>query len=212
MNDRSKLTITTHQREATETKEATKTKETMTNKKTVTQISKFLSLVLRHKPETIGLELEANGWVAVETLLRKMNDFGKQIDLATLTHVVENNNKTRFAFNEDGTRIRANQGHSLKIDLGYATKDPPETLFHGTAQRFLESIMESGLEKRSRHHVHLSPDRATAIQVGKRHGKPIVLTVLAGEMHRDGHEFFESDNGVWLTDHVPVRYLHIETK
>lgn len=170
-------------------------------------LGKFLSLVLRHKPETIGLQLDVNGWTEVQTLLDKMNDHGKKINFQTLVEIVENNGKQRYAFDEKRSRIRANQGHSIAINLGYQPVEPPEVLFHGTASRFLDSIFATGLEKRARHHVHLSPDRDTAVNVGQRHGKPVVLQVLASEMHGAGFEFFKSENGVWLTDVVPVRYL-----
>ena len=184
----------------------------MKNQNKVVKISKFLSLVLRHKPEKIGIELDENGWIDVDVLLSQMNKKGSNIDLETLRMVVETNNKKRFAFNEDQTQIRASQGHSLKIDLGYKPQVPPETLFHGTATRFIDSIMKTGLEKRNRHHVHLSPNLDTAINVGGRHGKVIVLDVSAKEMYKDGFEFFVSENGVWLTDSVPVKYLSLNKK
>lgn len=172
-----------------------------------TKLSKFLSLVLRHKPEVIGIQLEENGWTDVQTLLTKMNEAGKSIDLETLNAIVEADNKGRYSFNIDKTRIRANQGHSVEIDLGYQATTPPDILYHGTANRFIESILSIGLEKRNRHHVHLTADRQTAVTVGKRHGKPVILEVLAKEMLESGYEFYVSDNGVWLTDHVPVKYL-----
>lgn len=172
-----------------------------------TKLSKFLSLVLRHKPETIGITLSEDGWTDTTTLLKKMNEFGKQIDLETLKIVVETNTKKRFGFNEDLSKIRANQGHSLKVNLGYAEKAPPELLYHGTAQRFVDSIFKTGIEKRNRHHVHLSKDVETASKVGQRHGKLAMLHVMAKQMHEDGFKFYESTNQVWLTDHVPVKYI-----
>jgi len=179
----------------------------MIDEKTHTKLSKFLSLVLRHKPETIGIELSEDGWVNTKTLVDKMNVYGKHIDLETLHKIVENNDKKRFGFNEDKSKIRANQGHSLNVDLGYIKKEPPETLYHGTAQTNIDSIFKNGLEKRNRHQVHMSKDIETAIKVGQRHGKPIVLKILAKEMSNDGFDFFESENKVWLTDNVPVKYI-----
>lgn len=181
----------------------------MKNQNKVVKISKFLSLVLRHRPEKIGLELDENGWTSVADLLEKMNKKGTRIDIETLKFVVENNDKKRFAFNDNQTQIRANQGHSLKVDLGYKPQTPPAMLFHGTATRFVDSIMKSGLEKRNRHHVHLSLNFETATSVGGRHGKVIILDVLAKEMHNDGFKFFCSDNNVWLTDNVPTKYLRL---
>jgi len=179
----------------------------MINEKSHTKLSKFLSLVLRHKPETIGISLSKQGWVDTKTLIEKMNEYGKQIDLETLSIIVETNNKKRFGFSEDKSKIRANQGHSLDIDLGYVQKTPPDILYHGTAQKYIDSIFKIGLEKRNRHQVHLSNEIETAYKVGQRHGKPVILKVLAKQMHEDGFKFFESENKVWLTDNVPVKYL-----
>lgn len=171
------------------------------------RLSKFMSLVLRHKPETIGLKLDAQGWAKVDDLLEKMNQHGKRINRRLLEQVVATNDKKRFTFDADGTRIRANQGHSIQIELGYVPETPPEILYHGTARRFIDSIFKSGLEKRQRHHVHLSADIPTALNVGGRHGKPVILEVLAGAMSEQGHAFYRSKNGVWLTDHVPTEFL-----
>ena len=151
-------------------------------RKTV-KISKFLSLVLRHQPEKIGLQLEAAGWVAVDELLAACRAHGRAITLAELQFVVANNDKQRFSFSADGSLIRANQGHSIEVELGYAPATPPATLYHGTAECFMGSIKAKGLLKGRRHHVHLSADEATAIKVGQRHGKPVVLQVQAGVMH-----------------------------
>jgi putative RNA 2'-phosphotransferase len=178
----------------------------LSDKETV-HISKFLSLVLRHKPEELGVALDENGWTDVDGLLAKMQAKGWRIDRAALDHVVAANNKKRFAFDESGARIRASQGHSVEIDLAYEPASPPEFLYHGTGEKSLAAILRGGIEKRSRQHVHLSPDAATAVNVGRRHGKPVVLEVLASEMHRQGHQFFLSANGVWLTGHVPPEYL-----
>jgi len=178
-----------------------------TTKMKTTNISKFLSLILRHQPEVIGIQLDKNGWADVEELLEKMNTQGKGVDRAMLEKIVENNSKQRFAFSEDKRKIRANQGHSVAVDLEFTPAMPPTLLYHGTAERFLVSILEQGLQKRSRQHVHLSTDRATAVMVGKRHGKAVVLVVSAGEMYKDGYEFYHSENGYWLTDHIPTQYL-----
>lgn len=181
----------------------------MQNKLNYIKISKFLSLVLRHKPQLIGIELDAQGWTDVGILIIKMQESGKAMDFDTLKMVVGFDNKQRYAFNTEMTKIRASQGHSVNIDLGYEAKIPPEILFHGTGQKSVNSILNSGLEKRNRHHVHLSPDIETALKVGRRHGNPVVFEVLAGKMYRGGFEFFISENGVWLCEHVPPAYLKI---
>jgi putative RNA 2'-phosphotransferase len=176
-----------------------------------TRISKFLSLVLRHEPAKAGLVLDSAGWVEVDALLRGSAGAGVPITRAELEQIVAESDKQRFAFSPDRLRIRASQGHSVEIDLEYAPAVPPEVLYHGTADRFLDSIQAQGLVRGRRHHVHLSRERATALQVGQRHGRPLVLTVAADEMHRAGLEFFVSANGVWLTAHVPSRYLKFES-
>ena len=173
----------------------------------IVKISKFLSRVLRHKPETIGLSLDQAGWVSVSELLTACQQHSFPISLEELQVVVANNDKKRFSFSEDGSLLRANQGHSITIELGYQPVEPPPLLYHGTAERFLPSIKAKGLVKGKRHHVHLSPDILTATKVGARHGQPVVLTVNSGEMYRAGYVFYQSTNGVWLTDHVPVAYL-----
>lgn len=171
------------------------------------KLSKFLSLVLRHQPELIGVSLDDRGWVTVAELKKKAAAYGKPFSLEELEYVVETNSKKRFAFNENKTKIRASQGHSVEIDLGYERQVPPEILYHGTATRFVESILKSGLDKRERTHVHLSSDKTTAITVGRRHGSPVVLKVAARRMQREGYLFFLSANDVWLTDAVPAAYL-----
>jgi putative RNA 2'-phosphotransferase len=171
------------------------------------KISKFLSLVLRHKPEEIGIQLDAAGWVPVAEFLRACQAHGFSIKREELEEVVRTNDKQRFAFSEDGLMIRASQGHSVEVKLDYQPLMPPEILYHGTATRFLDSIKEQGLIKGKRHHVHLSGDEATAIKVGARHGKAVVLVIQSLQMHKDGFIFYQSENGVWLTEKVPANYL-----
>ncbi|MBC8109683.1 MAG: RNA 2'-phosphotransferase [Verrucomicrobia bacterium] len=176
--------------------------------KEITQISKTLSYVLRHKPEEIGIILDENGYVPVNELITQFNAYHKiQLTLEKLRQVVTENDKQRFAFNEDETYIRANQGHSIEINLGYQAQKPPDFLYHGTAVKNLASIRKTGLEKRNRHHVHLSADTETATKVGQRYGVPVILVVKSLEMHQNGFEFFKSDNEVWLTDMVKVTYI-----
>lgn len=171
------------------------------------RLSKFLSLVLRHEPGKIGIALDAAGWTPVEELLSALTQHGKTVSRAELEFVVANNDKKRFAFSEDGLSIRASQGHSVEVELGYVPADPPETLYHGTVEKFLESIRQLGLIKGNRHHVHLSAAPDTAANVGSRRGKPIVLTVRSQAMQAAGHAFFLSANGVWLTEHVPLDFI-----
>lgn len=182
----------------------------MLNENETKRISKFLSLVLRHKSETIGITLDKNGWTPVTDLIEKLGTAGTSIDFSILKHVVDTNTKKRFAFNDTFDKIRASQGHSITIELGYEQQVPPEILYHGTAAQHIESILSTGLNKGSRHQVHLSADTTTAFNVGKRHGKPVILEVAAGKMHKDGFAFFVSENNVWLTDNVPPVYLSIE--
>lgn len=179
----------------------------MLSEKQITQISKFLSLVLRHQPETIDIQLDQNGWTDVKDLIEKANNYGIKFDREILNHIVATNPKKRFAYNDTFDKIRASQGHSVEIELGYTNQKPPEILFHGTAEKFVQSILDTGLDKGNRQQVHLSADFETAIKVGQRHGKPFVFKVLAEKMYNDNFEFFISDNGVWLTDNVPTKYL-----
>lgn len=179
----------------------------MLPEKELRNLSKFLSLVLRHKPETIDIRLSNGGWVNTNLLIEKCNAFGKKIDLKTLKYLVETNNKKRFGFNTDKSKIRANQGHSVSIELGLSKRIPPEILYHGTAIQNVESILESGLNKQKRQHVHLSDNVETALQVGQRHGKPVVLKIYAKQMHQDGFAFFLSKNNVWLTELVPSKLI-----
>lgn len=174
-------------------------------------LSKFLSFILRHKPETIGLSLDEGGWAYVDELIEKsVSDDHPGLDREKLEFIVSNNNKQRFSFSDDGKKIRANQGHSIPVDLGLMPMEPPEVLYHGTAATSVPSIRATGLQRRSRHHVHLSPDKDTAKTVGLRYGKPVILPVQARRMHEDGHVFFQSANGVWLTGHVPVEYISFD--
>jgi len=171
------------------------------------RLSRFLSLILRHHPEKIGLQLDAQGWADVDELLKKADTSGRRITREMLLQVVRDNDKQRFALNEDQTRIRASQGHSISIDLGLEPTVPPDVLYHGTVDRFLASIRDRGLVSGDRQHAHLSRDQATATKVGQRRGKPKILTVDSAGMHRDGMLFFLSVNHVWLTDHVPPNYI-----
>jgi putative RNA 2'-phosphotransferase len=171
------------------------------------QISKFLSLVLRHRPQKIGITLDEGGWTAVADLLEACGRHGFPITAAELQAVVAENDKARFSFSAGGSRIRATQGHSVPVQLGYEPVEPPPFLFHGTAARFVDAILERGLLKGKRHHVHLSEDEQTARQVGQRHGRPVIFRVHSGAMHRDGHPFYRSENGVWLVEAAPPDYL-----
>jgi putative RNA 2'-phosphotransferase len=172
------------------------------------EVSKFLSYVLRHQPESIGLVLDNEGWAEIDALIAGAAQAGRQLDRAIIAAVVAGSDKKRFALSADGARIRAVQGHSTEsVAIAYAEKVPPDLLYHGTATRFMNSIRAQGLLPGSRHHVHLSADAETAVKVGQRHGKPQVLVVAAGEMHRQGHKFFQAENGVWLTADVPAIFL-----
>jgi len=182
----------------------------MTDKELI-RTSKFLSLILRHEPGRVGLKLNDAGWVGVAELLNAVNQQGVSLTLDQLKHIVATSDKKRFAFSEDGLRIRASQGHSLEVDLQYEPQAPPELLYHGTATRFLDSIRERGLERMERHAVHLSAETKLTLQVGGRHGKPVLLVIRAGDMHRAGHIFRCSANDVWLVDHVPAQYIQFES-
>lgn len=173
------------------------------------QISRFLSYILRHSPESIGLSLNKQGWGEISTLIQLAQKQGTQLTRKLIEDVVETNDKKRFAISEDGLFIRAVQGHSLKTTVDYQPISPPKVLYHGTASRFIESIFDKGLIPNGRQYVHLSEDDKTAVNVGHRHGKPVVLTVNSQQMFEDGSEFYQADNGVWLTLAVPVKYLKI---
>lgn len=168
------------------------------------QTSKFLSYVLRHKPDAIGLELDPEGWADIEELISKADI---PITDELLREVVATNDKKRFIISTDGLSIRANQGHSISVNLGLEPIAPPEVLYHGTATRFLDNIKQQGLLPQNRQHVHLSADKETATKVGQRHGKPVTLTIPALQMHEQGHQFFQALNGVWLTGKIDPDFL-----
>ena len=171
------------------------------------QLSKYLSLLLRHQPEILDLKMDPEGWVDLKELLAKLQASGKQVHIEDIQYVVENNDKKRFKINDHQTHIRANQGHSVNINLQLLPQVPPKTLFHGTAIKNLEAIQANGLQKMNRQHVHLSSNLETAQKVGQRHGKVVVLTIKSLNMQEQGFQFFLSENGVWLTDHVPVEFV-----
>jgi putative RNA 2'-phosphotransferase len=175
----------------------------------IVNTSKLLSYVLRHRPDSIGLELDANGWADVDVLLRRLAEHGKPVGRDLLERVVADNDKQRFAFDAGRSRIRASQGHSVQVDLGLQPAQPPDVLYHGTASRFLKSILATGLRAGNRQHVHLSGDVDTARRVGARHGFPVVLRVDTGRLLMDGAVFYQADNGVWLTGPVAPRYLRV---
>ncbi len=179
-------------------------------KKSTARASRFLSYVLRHHPESVGLQLDSEGWVEVDALLIALKRHGRGMSRVILEQIVASNDKQRFCFSSDGARIRANQGHSVKVDLGLAPASPPSLLYHGTVQGFLDQILAQGLKPIQRHHVHLSSDRETARKVGARRGRPVILEVRARAMEEAGHPFFCSENGVWLTDLVPPDFLTIK--
>lgn len=168
--------------------------------------SRFISLILRHKPETIGITLDEHGWANVEELIAGISKT-QYIDMAMLEKIVATDNKQRYSFNEDKTLIRANQGHSIPVDVELPKKEPPAILYHGTGEKYVKSIDEQGLIPKNRLYVHLSGDEATAKSVGSRHGKPVIYEIYTGEMHSAGYVFYQSVNGVWLTKNVPVKYM-----
>ena len=166
------------------------------------EVSKKLSYILRHNPSSVGLVMKAGGWVDVEQLLKGMG-----INMGTLEQIVSEDDKQRYSFSADKTMIKANQGHSIDIYMGFERAYPTAVLYHGTAQRFIESIEAEGIKSMNRQYVHLSVNKDTAIKVGNRHGKPVILTIDAKRMADDGYRFYLSDNGVWLTEHVPWSYV-----
>ncbi len=173
------------------------------------ETSKFISLILRHKPEAVGISLDEHGWADVEELLAGMNKVGTKVDMQLLEKIVAEDEKQRYSFNEDQSLIRANQGHSIPVDVELEKKHPPDILYHGTGEKYVASIEEQGLIPKSRLYVHLSKDYEIAIKVGSRHGKPVVYEINAGQMSEDGYDFFQSVNGVWLTKKVPVQFLNL---
>jgi putative RNA 2'-phosphotransferase len=179
------------------------------NSDALKKVSKSLSYVLRHRPDSIGIELQPGGWVAVDELLAGFERTGNPLPIDILNRVVAESDKQRFEFNEDQSQIRARQGHSAEVDLQYQPTPPPPVLYHGTATKNLDSILKNGLVKGRRHDVHLSTNRETMIRVGMRHGTPVLLRIDAASMHADGFEFFVTGNQVWLTNHVPAKYLSV---
>lgn len=173
------------------------------------KLSVFISLVLRHKPEAAHITLDEHGWANVEELLSGINDTGRKIDMEILEEIVITDNKQRYSFNQDKTLIRANQGHSVPVDVELKEQEPPDFLFHGTATRFLDSIINEGLKPMSRLYVHLSKDIETALKVGRRHGAPVILKIHSEDMYKDGYMFYLSENGVWLTKKVDVKYFEV---
>lgn len=170
------------------------------------ETSKYISLILRHKPETIGITLDEHGWANVDELISGIAKT-HEMNMNILEEIVSTDEKQRYSFNDDKTKIRANQGHSIQVDVELEEMRPPEILWHGTGEKFTGSIDEQGLIPKSRLYVHLSKDEETAFKVGTRHGKPVLYIVNAKEMFKDGYKFYLSKNGVWLTKEVPVKYL-----
>ena len=179
------------------------------SEKALAQVSKFLSYVLRHAPQAIGLTLDREGWANVDSLMAAAARHGRPLERALIEEVVRTNDKKRFALSPDGASIRAVQGHSsASVAISFEEKRPPAVLYHGTATRFLAAIQKEGLKPGQRQYVHLSEDVPTAIAVGQRYGKPVVLTITAGAMHSQGHRFYQAENGVWLTPSVPSSFLN----
>jgi putative RNA 2'-phosphotransferase len=174
----------------------------MFDNKSIINKSKYLSYILRHNPEKANLKLEKDGWVLISDILKNIN-----ISMSEIEEIVALDDKQRFSFDSNKTKLRANQGHSVNIDIHFKKEIPPVVLYHGTSKRFLSSILKSGLDKRNRQYVHLSPDEKTAYDVGIRHGEPIILKINCNTMVQDGYDFFLSENGVWLTDNIPPKYI-----
>ena len=173
----------------------------------IEKLSKFISLILRHKPEEIGITLDDYGWAKIEDLINGINRSGRRIDMEILEEIVRTDNKQRYSFNEDKTKIRANQGHSIPVNVDLKELEPPKTLYHGTATKSLEGIKSLGIKSMTRLYVHLSKDFETAKQVGTRHGECVVLLINAERMYKDGIKFYLSENGVWLTEYVDPKYI-----
>lgn len=181
----------------------------MGNQKNLTKISKYMSMILRHRPEVIGLTLDPHGWADVKALIRGIQGKYPEFNRKTLEEIVKSDEKQRYSFDQNGMRIRANQGHSVHVDVDMEEMDPPEILYHGTGRKSLSSILEKGLLPGNRLFVHLSKDTETARKVGRRHGDPVVFIVHAGQMARDGYTFRLSANGVWQIHEVPAKYLEL---
>ena len=173
----------------------------------IEKLSIFISLILRHKPEEIGITLDDFGWAKVEDLINGINKSGRQVDMNVLEEIVKTDSKQRYSFNEGKTKIRANQGHSIPVKLELKELEPPNTLYHGTATKYIEGIKSQGIKSMSRQYVHLSKDFETAKQVGSRHGKPVILIINAKRMYEDGIKFYLSENGVWLTEYIDPKYI-----
>ncbi|HBH0413487.1 TPA: RNA 2'-phosphotransferase [Clostridioides difficile] len=173
------------------------------------RLSVFISLILRHKPETIGIKLDDYGYVDVNELIEKINNTGRNINIEILEQIVKEDNKQRYSFNEDRSKIRANQGHSINVNVELRELEPPRFLYHGTATRFLDNIKKEGIVSKSRLYVHLSNDIDTAVKVGKRHGVPVVLKINTGKMYENGYKFYLSENNIWLCKYIPFEYVEI---
>jgi len=178
-------------------------------RKHLNQVGRFIIKALRHKPEELGITLDEQGWVEIDVLLDALRNKGHEITREELKYLVTTSDKQRFAVDELGEKIRANQGHSIDVDLGYESQAPPEYLYHGTNEESIEDILETGVQKMKRHAVHLSDDLDTAIKVGRRRGKLLILRVQSGKMYEDGYTFYLSDNNVWLTDNIPIQYIGV---
>lgn len=183
-----------------------------TEERRLERLSKFISMILRHKPEVIGITLDEHGWADVDELIKGINETGEEVKFSkdTLETIVKTDKKQRYSFSQDRTLIRANQGHSIPVDVELEKKEPPKVLYHGTGSKFVKSIQEQGLLPMERLYVHLSTDVETATNVGKRHGTPVIFQVNTKQMQKDGYDFFQSINGVWLTKEVPAKYLELE--
>ena len=176
--------------------------------KHINEASKFLSYVLRHKPHSIGLELDSDGWAEIDQLIIGSANEGRNINREMILAILTSSEKKRFAISSDGQHIRALQGHSSEnVSIRLPAETPPTILYHGTATRFLKSIQQQGLISGSRHHVHLTKDKSTALAVGQRYGKPVILIIDSLKMHQDGLAFYLAENGIWLTTHVPPQYI-----
>lgn len=182
-----------------------------TEERRLERLSKFISMILRHKPQVIGITLDEHGWADVDELIEGINETGEEVEFskATLETIVKTDKKQRYSVSQDKTLIRANQGHSIPVDVELEKKEPPKILYHGTGVKSVKAIQEQGLLPMERLYVHLSTDVETATNVGKRHGTPVIFKVNTEQMQKDGYDFFQSVNGVWLTKEVPAKYLEL---